>query len=420
MPLSKYSQNKFGAEFSLKGKYKILIIGFTESIHTARWVKNMAKNDYEIHLFSSSDSGVNNEVFRDLNIKIYHTFYSKLVGYFVSGKNGIKRLRLALSRPMMISGFREIIKRIFPNYHKKYLIHVIKKIKPDIIHSMEIQHGAYLVNEVKKNYKGNFPKWVATNWGSDIYLFGRLNEHRQKVKDVLQNCDYYSCECNRDVCLARNYGFKGKVLPVFPNTGGFEIKKISILRNKIKPSKRKIIFLKGYQGWSGRALVGLRALERCADILEGYQIYIYSIQPTSGVDIAAELFTLNTKIPVHIVPLFTSHQTILKYQSQARIYLGLGISDAISTSLLESMAMGSFPIQSNTSCANEWVKDGKSGFIVPPEDPEIIEKALRKALTDDKLVDSAAKINWQIVKNRLDEKILKKKVIDFYKTVGNK
>jgi len=39
-------------------------------------------------------------------------------------------------------------------------------------------------------------------------------------------------------------------------------------------------------------------------------------------------------------------------------------------------------------------------------------------LTDDKLVDEAAKINWETVKNRLDEKILKKKVINFYKTVA--
>lgn len=397
---------------------KILIVGMTESIHVARWIKQIANyEDYEIHLFSSSDSGVNREELNNLNIKIYHTFYSRIVHRFTSGKSGTKRLKSAVSQPGLIYLYRNTVNKLFPNYHKKYLSKIIKKIRPDIVHSMEIQGAGYLINEVKRNFKSKFPKWIVTNWGSDVYLFGRLKEHKEKVKDVLKNCDYYSCECNRDICLAKDYGFKGKALPVFPNTGGFDIKNITVMRNKIKSSKRKIIIVKGYQGWSGRALVALRALERCADLLKGYEIYLYSVQPNSGVDIAAELFMASTKIPVKIIPLFSSHETILKYQARARIYLGLGISDAISTSLLESMAMGSFPIQSNTSCANEWVENNISGIIVPPEDPEIIEKSLKKALTDDKLVDEAAKINFKVVKDRLESQKIKNQIIKFYQEV---
>ena len=157
-------------------------------------------------------------------------------------------------------------------------------------------------------------------------------------------------------------------MPVLLNTGGFDIKEVAKLRNE-KTSERKIVMVKGYQGWAGRALVALRALERYANLLSGYKIYLYSVQSNTGVNIAAGLFTNKTKIPIKIIPLFTSHRGILKYQSQARIYLGLSISDAISTSFLESMAMGSFPIQSNTSCADEWIENGKSGILVPPEDP---------------------------------------------------
>ncbi len=399
---------------------KILIVGFTESIHVARWIKQISnQKDLEIYLFSSSDSGVNHEELNDLKIKIYHTFYSRLVNIFTSGKKGRQRLRSIIARPVFIYGFREIVKKFFPNYLKYYLSKVIKATEPDIIHSMEIQRAGYLVYETKKRFNGKFPQWIVTNWGSDVYLYGQLKGHSTKIKEVLGNCDYYSCECNRDVYLAKLYELRGNVLPVLPNSGGFDLKKAAILHNKIRPSQRKIIIVKGYHGWYGRALVALRALERCADLLTGYKIVLYSVQPDSGVDIVAELFTVKTKIPVKIIPLFSSHKTILKLQSMARIYLGLSISDAISTSLLESMVMGSFPIQSNTSCANEWIVDGKSGIIVPPEDPEIIEKALRKALSDDKLVDTAAKINWETSKKRLDEKIIKQKIVDFYKSVNH-
>ena len=36
--------------------------------------------------------------------------------------------------------------------------------------------------------------------------------------------------------------------------------------------------------------------------------------------------------------------------------------------------MGSFPIQSDTACADEWIEDGVSGLIVPPEDPDSLRR----------------------------------------------
>jgi len=296
------------------------------------------------------------------------------------------------------------------------LTNCIKRIKPDIIHSLEFQGAGYLTLEAKKDFKGKFPKWIATNWGSDIYLFGRLAEHRERVRAVVENCDFYSCECERDVILAREYGLKGKVLPVFPNAGGFDLEQCRSLRAPGKASERKLVLLKGYQGWAGRALFGLRALARCADILrkQGFSVVIPSASP--GVDIAAELFTQETGVPATIIPP-CSHTEMLKFYGCARIYIGLSISDAISTSLLEAMVMGAFPIQSCTACADEWVVDGQSGLIVPPEDVDYIEKALRRALTDDLLVDGAASRNAQIAESKLDASTLKVKVIDFYHQV---
>jgi glycosyltransferase involved in cell wall biosynthesis len=119
---------------------------------------------------------------------------------------------------------------------------------------------------------------------------------------------------------------------------------------------------------------------------------------------------------VEIIPSCT-HDDMLRLYGQARIYLGLSISDAISTSLLESIVMGTFPIQSNTSSADEWVANGKTGFIVPPEDPEQIAQAIRRAVTEDELVDNAAKINAQTARERLDVSIIKPQVIAMYNQI---
>jgi hypothetical protein len=81
------------------------------------------------------------------------------------------------------------------------------------------------------------------------------------------------------------------------------------------------------------------------------------------------------------------------------------------------MVMGSFPIQSCTACVDEWVQHGVSGMIVPPEDPEIIERAIRTAMTDDDLVNRAAEINWDVARSRLDDTLLKHKAVEMYRSI---
>ncbi|MFA5294479.1 MAG: glycosyltransferase family 4 protein [Methanoregulaceae archaeon] len=385
---------------------KILFVARSNSIHTARWISQLSETGWDFYLFPSIDNGRTHQDLR--NITIYHSFYSsnkqKPLTVRIKGFPVIFKTLAAIGRIA--------IKIFFPNYRKKQLKKIIQEIKPDIIHSLEFQAAGYLVLEIKKELKNEFPPWIATNWGSDIYHFGRFKDHKEKITDILSLCDYYQCECNRDIELAKKMGLTGKIFPVVPNTGGFDLKQISEFGIRTPPSSRKIIVLKGYQGWAGRALVGLRALELCADYLNEFTVVLYSAD-SPEVKIAAELFSDSTNIPAIIMPP-SSHEDILKLFGQARIYLGLSISDAISTSLLEALIMGAFPIQSNTSCADEWIIDGKSGFIVPPEDPDVIASAIRKAITDDNLVDTAAQINEETAKKNLDFFVIREKVIELY------
>jgi hypothetical protein len=305
------------------------------------------------------------------------------------------------------------LKKLFPAYLPGSLARLIRRLKPDIVHSLEFQHGAYLTLEAKRRFEEEFPRWIATNWGSDIYLFRRLPEHEWKIRDVLRECRFYSCECRRDVCLAEGLGFRGTVLPVVPNAGGIDLDEVLPLRQLGPVSARRKIMVKGYQHWAGRALVALRALERCADALAGYEVVIHS--PSPEVSLAASLFRSSTGITTTLLDRRVPRREILAHHGQARVSLGLSISDGISTSLLEALVMGSFPIQSWTACADEWVEDGRGALLVPPEDPEEVAAALRRALADDDLVDRAAEINWGMARERLDRHLIKGKTLDSYR-----
>jgi len=203
-------------------------------------------------------------------------------------------------------------------------------------------------------------------------------------------------------------------LPVMPIGGGFDIERLKRMRQRGPISRRRLIMIKGYQNLVGRSLTAFRALELCADVLKGYRIAVYLL-PNEYYPLM-EVISHKTGVPIDIIP-ESPHDTILKLHGQARISIGLSVSDAISTSMLEAIIMGSFPIQSYTACADEWIVDGQTGLLVDPEDPNSVAQALRTALLDDKLVDEAAEINLQTAERRLDRRQLDQQLIEMYRSL---
>lgn len=390
---------------------RILFVAMSHSIHTARWIGQLSDQGWELHLFPSQDFGASHPELS--GVTIHHSVFGRFRN---SVRQNVRYRGLYVGLHAIAYLARRALGHYLPGYRAWQLKRVIAKVKPDLIHSLEIQSAGYLVHAVRVLSKDHLPPWMVTNWGSDIYLFGQLPEHKQRIRDVLESCDYYFCECKRDVDLARGFGFTGQVMPVMPNSGGFDLDRLQTVREAIPTSRRKQIMLKGYQNWSGRALAGLRALERSADMLEGYTIVLHTAEP--DVVLAARLFSERTGIAVRILDRGSSHEQILQAHAEARISIALGISDAISTSLLEAMVMGSFPIQSCTACTDEWIDNGINGAVVPPEDPDLIETAIRCAMADDRMVDAAAARNWAIARERLEGTEIKASVVEMYRLLA--
>jgi glycosyltransferase involved in cell wall biosynthesis len=417
---------------------RILFVGMQMSTHTARWINQLADEGWDLHLFPMDHQPVIPEM---RGVTVHQPWQMirprKLVKKLLSGRrdgNGRwydvesdvhpnKLLVKAIYPIPMLSPFARVINKVLrvrfgesaadaPLFYGPHVLaRLIRRLKPDLIHSMEFQHCGYNVLRAKELSHGEFPPWLATNWGSDIYYFRQFEDHRTQIARLLRNIDFYSCECHRDVRLARELGMKATAMPVMPNTGGVDLEAIEKMRGALPASRRGLIMVKGYQHFAGRALTALDAVERCASLLDRFRIVVFS--PSLETMVRATEMRDRLELNIEILP-YANHAKMLRLFSKARVYLGVSISDAISTSMLEAMVMGAFPIQTNTSCCDEWIVDGQSGFVIPPDDVEVIADRLRRALTDDTLVDAAAEENWTTVCDRLDSDVQKRRAIALY------
>jgi len=396
---------------------RILFVGTAWSGHLSRWINNIDDQGWDIHLFPlSADEGIHPDL---KYVTVHDALHGRPPGmapgaravddFWPFIKNGYPFPRGAMTA-------RRIERALFPQRADIAwrLAYTIRKLRPDIIHSMTICPAGDLVMRARQYLTGDFPTWIVSSWGSDIYLFPRLSEYAAASRAVLSNCDYLLCDCQRDIKTAETYGFKGEFLGVIPGAGGFDTARFDALP-QIKPtSERRLILLKGQQHIAGRALVGFRALQLCADALTDYRLAVFIASPY--VAAAVELLEQATGLATTIVPVI-EYEELLKLFGSARISIGLGISDGLPLSVLEAMMMGSFPIQSTTSCANEWLEHEKTCLLVPPEDPSEVAAAIRHAIADDALVDRAAIINQRVIAERLDSSVIRPRIISVYERV---
>lgn len=98
-----------------------------------------------------------------------------------------------------------------------------------------------------------------------------------------------------------------------------------------------------------------------------------------------------------------SDETLLTYLRQASIYVSLSRSDGTSISLLEALACELYPVLSDIPQNREWIDPKlKNGILVPLDQPNVLAEALRNAIMNTKLRQSAGPINRNLIIERAD------------------
>jgi len=369
-------------------KKRILIVGMSESPHLHSWIDGVAEigSVSDVWLFPSDcpyRSYKNSKI-------IVRTF-----PYFMVGRSTNLIFRL----------LDILTKRLWRSY---FLYREIKRLKPTHLHFHETQHGAYLYNPIAQHPRNKFAgKLILSTWGSDLIVYGKIESHIVRIRQTMSWVEVLTSERVEDLVTAKANGFQGKFLaPVYITVGN---KNLDLTLKKT--SERLLVLIKGYQDNHGRGLNALESIELLSTQFDLQKFSFRIFSSSESVKLRAEL--LKHKIDIETLPHMPKSK-LMEYFKEARVYLGLAISDGLSTSMVEAMTYGAFPIQSLNSSAPTFLVNGVTGGVVDPWRTQEIADLLEIALSNDELVDSAAVSNRQTITTKYSWELGLSKLVEVY------
>lgn len=366
---------------------KVLIVGMADSVHLGRWIRQFPEDDYLFELVSSSPH-------RRLN----HFIEERL-----RKKTNLQMVRVSRHFSLLLW----LLDRIFADFWRGALIaRRIRKFSPEVVHVHELQNAGYATLRAYQLLKGKKPPLIVTNYGSELVWFSQYRSHRRRLKSLLSIAHFFSAECERDYNLARDLVPGVRQLPLMPVAGGIDL----VTREE---QHRNVIAVKGYQNRWGKALEVLEALAEIPKELSGLEVVVYGCN--RSVVRRAKTYSKRNKLVIRTYSKGElSHDQVLGLFRNSLAYIGHSLSDGISTAMLEAMAMGAIPIQTNTSCAEEWIETGRSGYIIEPNDSASIKRAVIEILNNEDLVKKMRAKNYLTIEKRYDSKKLAKTAIGYY------
>ena len=279
--------------------------------------------------------------------------------------------------------------------------------------------GKVTASTLKSIEKDLWPSWVASSWGSDIFLGveGEIKE-KDNIKYILKNCNGFFADCDRDVKIALKNGLKKNNIKFslsMPGTGGLNLNSFHKSRNS-NNDRHIILIPKGYEREHANKIFPLiesfRSLE---SELVDYEIHILMV--SDSVKKWLKKIESNMKICIHTYGMIPQHK-LFELLSRTKLMISLSLSDGTPNVMLEAMAAGALPIMHPLDSIKEWIKDGENGILVHSLYPDKIRDAILMGLKNDKLFKRAAARNLKLIKTKADRKILKNKIINCYKDLA--
>jgi glycosyltransferase involved in cell wall biosynthesis len=285
---------------------------------------------------------------------------------------------------------------------------LIGRVKPDLVHAMRIPYEGMMAADA---YNGT-PLIVST-WGNDFTLHApstRLMSHYTRW--TMQVADALHADCQRDVRLAREWGFgQEKPALVAPGNGGI---RTDVFYPPERPIEEPVIVNpRGFRPYV-RNDVYFKAIPLVLEKQPDAK-FIFSLM--AG-ETQAEQWIRKLGVG-HVVELLPSlsHSEMAETFRRAQIVASPSIHDGTPNTLLEGIACGCFPIAGDLESIREWITPNENGLLFDPTDPRSIAAAILSAIENKNLRGKAAGLNQNIIATRAEYRRNMQRAEEFYSKV---
>ena len=182
-----------------------------------------------------------------------------------------------------------------------------------------------------------------------------------------------------------------------------------------RPAERRVIvWPKAYMSTWSVSLPVLEALQLCWDLIQPCELHMLAVDETTRM----WYLTLPEAMRAHchLAPRIPRQQA-LELMAKARVVLIPSLVDGIPNSMFEAMAFGALPIVAPLATITPEVQDGLNVLFARNLYPNEIAEALKRAMSDDDLVEQAARVNLELVHTLADRVAIAPQVIAFYDDV---
>lgn len=280
---------------------------------------------------------------------------------------------------------------------------VIRKIKPDILHAMQVIDYGYPAARV------NFKPFVVTAFGSDVLLAPQKSKRaKKKAEYALSKADLITCDSERArEEIIKLGGDSRKVHSVYFGVDQrmFHLNVDTLsLRKSLSIGDARVVLIPKYLAAYNNIDIIIRAIPL---VLKQFPETVFIFKyPSDSQNLRPKLEkkakSLEITKNVRFVGYLADYGALPAFFRMAEVSVLIPSSDSSPRAMFESMACGVPLIVSDIEANREWIEDGKNGLIVPLRDEVRTAEAIVKLLSNKNLRENFVNHNFNIVAQKAD------------------
>lgn len=392
---------------------KLLFVVDGRSPIAINWINYFVLRGHEVHLVSTFPCQVSMNL---ESFSIIPLAFSSMVSSRNQGVGQASKLRARILRKIATPGVRTLLRHVFvpPSLPKaaSHLKDVINKFKPDLLHTMRVPYEGMLTALAVSNSETLKIPMLVSIWGNDFTLHAHSNRRMAALTQrTMEIADALHTDCFRDQTYARVWGFESKKPAiVIPGAGGIQLdvfypqdeerEPIVINPRGLRTYVRNETFFKAIP----LVLNHCKGVKFCCPNMQGRPEALRWVE-NLGIQDSVDLLPPQKRS--RMADLFR----------QAQIMVSPSIHDGTPNTLLEAMACGCFPIAGDIESVREWITPGRNGFLINPNNPEDLARAILDSLGNPELRGKAKKENVAMIQERAEYSSVMQKAEGFYRQI---